>query len=246
MTVRDEVIRTGACTADGKRVDVYRPGPGVGEVLPLVLLWHGTGCDERDVMRPLAEAVARRGLVVVVPDWRSDAPDRGRSHLLDSLDFALQYGASYGGDTDRTVLAGWSAGAPAACGIAFHPEAVGGWQPAAVVGIAGRYDVTARTTGTVPATDATEPGTPLVPVSLVHGAHDPVIDVSYSSDFAATLQEAGVPVRFEPLNTDHAGVIMAEYDVRSARCRPSYADGIIRHGRRVAGLIAGAAGLHDG
>lgn len=193
-------------------------------------------------MRPLAEAVAQYGLVVVVPDWRSDAPDGGRSDLLQSVDFTLRHGSSYGADTGRAVLVGWSAGAPAACGLAFRPDVVEGWRPAAVVGIAGRYDVPARTTGSLPAADAGEsPG-----VWLVHGARDPVVDVSYSRDFAAVLQSAGVPVQFEVLPTDHAGVIMSEYDPETDRCRPTTDTDALRQGHRVAGVIARAAGAPQG
>jgi predicted dienelactone hydrolase len=46
---------------------------------PVVLLWHGVGPDERDVLEPLARATAALGLMVFVPDWQSDAPDGGRA-----------------------------------------------------------------------------------------------------------------------------------------------------------------------
>ena len=38
-----------------------------------MLLWHGVGPDERDVLETLAVQTAGYGLTVVVPDWRSDA-----------------------------------------------------------------------------------------------------------------------------------------------------------------------------
>lgn len=237
MTTVGGVTRTVARAASGKPVDVYRPGGGPSKPLPVVLLWHGIGPDERDVMRPLAETVARHGLVTIVPDWRSDAPDGGRSDLLNSVDFTLRHGASYGGDTGRTVLVGWSAGAPAACGLAFRPDVVDGWQPAAVVGLAGRYDVPARTTGSVP--EAASGEAPAV--WLVHGDRDPVIGVSCSRDFASTLRKAGVPAQFETLPTDHAGVIMSEYDPEADRCRPTTDADTLRQGHRVAELIARAA-----
>ncbi|WP_067179937.1 hypothetical protein [Microtetraspora niveoalba] len=45
----------------GKALDVYRPD--TPSTLPAVLLWHGRGPDERDILAPLARA----------PDWRSAA-----------------------------------------------------------------------------------------------------------------------------------------------------------------------------
>ncbi|MFI0239853.1 alpha/beta hydrolase family protein [Streptomyces sp. NPDC016845] len=145
ITVTRDVPCTG--TADGPRqhLDVYAPsadGP-----VPVVLLWHGLGPDEKDVMGALAERIAREGLLVLVPDWRSDAPDSGRSHLLASLAHAREHAAALGGDPERLVLAGWSAGAGAAVGVALRPDVVAGWRPTAVVAVAGRYDVPARTAG---------------------------------------------------------------------------------------------------
>lgn len=94
----------------GKVLDVYLPrrieasaGPE-----PVVLLWHGVGADERDVLEPLARATAALGLMVFVPDWRSDAADGGRAHLLSSVSFTRQQAPLLGGNADAIVLAGWS------------------------------------------------------------------------------------------------------------------------------------------
>lgn len=52
-----------------------------------------------------------------MPDWRSDAPDRGRAHLLSSVSFARQRAAVLGGSADAIVLARWwSRGGAAAAG----------------------------------------------------------------------------------------------------------------------------------
>ncbi|MEJ8648608.1 hypothetical protein WKI65_11055 [Streptomyces sp. MS1.AVA.3] len=138
----------------GKRLDVHRPAraSGVSGAAPTVLLWHGIGPDERDVLEPLARTAAALGLLVLVPDWRSDAADGGRAHLLESLAFVRKEAGGLGGDGESFVLAGWSAGAGAALEVALRPESVEGWRPRAVVGLAGRYDVPARTTRTAPLT----------------------------------------------------------------------------------------------
>ncbi|MEV5374634.1 alpha/beta hydrolase [Streptomyces nondiastaticus] len=240
-------------TPAGKAVDVY--GPPGGGTAPTVLLWHGMGPDERDIMRPVAEAAAAQGVVVLVPDWRSDAPDRGAAHLLDSLAFARERAADFGGDPGRLVVAGWSAGAGAAVATALRPDLTGGPRPVAVVGVAGRYDVPARTTGSVPVEDlargpiadlARDPVAGLahaapVPVLLVHGTEDDQVDVRHSREFAAALRTRGLPVRLEEPATDHAGVLMSAYDPELGRLRASSAGHALEGGRATARVLAAAA-----
>ncbi|MFE0044441.1 alpha/beta hydrolase family protein [Streptomyces albireticuli] len=243
--------------ANGKAVDVYGPGDvsgsGAGGA-PVVLLWHGTGPDERAMMAPVARAAAARGLVVFVPDWRSDAPDRGRAHLLDSLAHVHEHAAEHGGDAGRLVVAGWSAGAGAAAGLVTHPEPSGLPRPSAVVGVAGRYDVPARTTGRAPLDDLAEwagsggPGGPggvaPVPVRLVHGTRDDTLDSVSSRRFAAALGRHGWPVGLEEVPTDHAGVVMTRFDPAAGRCVPDTAPHAVEGGRTtVRALLEASRGL---
>ncbi|MCF3175130.1 alpha/beta hydrolase [Streptomyces sioyaensis] len=225
----------------GKQLDVYRPAAASGPA-PTVLLWHGLGPDERDVMEPLARTAAERGLLVLVPDWRSDAADGGRAHLLESLAYARKEAGGLGGEEDSYVLAGWSAGAGTALGVALRPEITDGWRPRAVVGVAGRYDLPARTTGTAPLTDLAAGRDPGVPVHLVHGSRDTVLDARCSRDLAETLRAAGHAVTLQEPETDHAGVIMTEYDPAADRCVPTTDEHAVRAGRLVAGVLAEAAG----
>ncbi|CAM5469688.1 alpha/beta hydrolase family protein [Streptomyces abikoensis] len=233
-------------TRAGKAVDVY--GPPGGGTAPTVLLWHGLGPDERDVMRPVAEAAAAQGVVVLVPGWRSDAPDRGAAHLLDSLAFARARAADFGGDPGRIVVAGWSAGAGAAVATALRPGLLGGAPPVAVVGVAGRYDVPARTTGSAPLDDLglvrdglAQTGQAPVPVLLVHGTEDDQVDIRHSREFAAALRARGLPVRLEEPATDHAGVLMSAYDPELGRLRASGAGHALEGGRTTARVLARAA-----
>ncbi|MGX1853980.1 alpha/beta hydrolase [Streptomyces sp. NPDC055299] len=224
----------------GKHLDVYRPA-GVPGPVPVVLLWHGIGPDERDIMEPLARTAAERGLLVLVPDWRSDAADGGRAHLLESLAFARKEAGGLGCDGESLVLAGWSAGAGAALGVALRPEITDGWRPRAVVGMAGRYDLPARTTGTAPLTDLTAGRDPGVPVHLVHGSRDTVLAARHSHDLVEVLRAAGAAVTLQEPETDHAGVIMSAYDPAADRCVPTAAEHAVRAGRLVAGVLAEAA-----
>ncbi|MEU5209485.1 alpha/beta hydrolase fold domain-containing protein [Streptomyces sp. NPDC020742] len=225
----------------GKQLDAYRPAQG-SRPAPTVLLWHGIGPDERDILAPLAHTAAAHGLLVLVPDWRSDAADGGRAQLLESLAFVRGEAGGLGGDGESFVLAGWSAGAGAALGVALRPEDTGGRRPAAVVGVAGRYDLLARTTGSAPLADLAAGRDPGVPVHLVHGTRDTVLPPEHSRDLAQALRTAGRAVTLQESDTDHAGVIMTAYDPAADRCVPTADERAVAAGRLVAGVLAVACG----
>ena len=224
----------------GKLLDIYRP-PGAGPA-PIVLLWHGVGQDERDVLEPLARATAALGTIVVVPDWRSDAPDEGRAHLLASLAFTRESAAGLGAGDDAIVLAGWSRGGRCAAAIGVRPEGADGWRPLAVACLGAAYTRPAPTTGTSPIADLAAGGAAPVPFWIVHGTADTVVPVVASREFTAALRRRGWPVRFEEPPSDHAGVVMAEYDPALRRCRPATAGHAIAAGRLSARMLAAATG----
>ncbi|MFF2043581.1 alpha/beta hydrolase [Kitasatospora sp. NPDC058170] len=228
-------------TADGRLMDVHRPDSATGPV-PVVLLWHGRGPDERDVMRPLAREVAAAGLLVLVPDWRSDSADGGREHLLASLDHARRTAAAYGGDVERFVLAGWSMGGREAVAVATHPTTVDGWRPTAAVGIASSYHSPAVTTGAAPL-EVLAAGPSPVPVWLVHGTADDVLDADRTRELSAALVEQGSSVVLEEPATDHAGVVLTEYDPAANRCLPARAEHAVQGGLATARVLAAAAGV---
>jgi dienelactone hydrolase len=213
----DVSIERGVRYGPKKRADVYRPrrvGPA-----PLALLWHGVGPDDRAALGPLATAVARLGVAVVVPDWRSDAPDGGRAHLLASLDFTrelardrpaeLATSAASAASDDSFVLAGWSRGGRMATSLALNPAVAGGWRPSAVVCLAaGYYQATPMSVaGRSPIDDLAVTRAKPVPFRLVHGTRDTVIGIQQSRDFAAAAAGRGWPVQLTERDTDHGGVI---------------------------------------
>jgi predicted esterase len=201
---------------EGKVLDVYRSRDH--EVAPVVLFWHGSGPDERDVLDPLAHAIARQGPIVVIPDWQSDnpaAPDQLRA----SIRFSLQGTARFGSDGKGVVIAGWSSGANAAVAIALRPELVDGWRPRAVVGIAGGYDDSPF--GRLGLSEAGPSASP-IPTHLLHGSEDAVVSVERSRLTAGRLNAGGWPVVLEELPTDHAGIIGTEYDPYLRRCVPTH------------------------
>ncbi|WP_307623371.1 alpha/beta hydrolase [Streptomyces sp. V3I7] len=223
-------------------MDVYQPA-GASQPAPAILLWHGRGPDERDVLAPLARAAAERGIVVLVPDWRPDAPDGGRAHLRESVAFVRQNVAGFGGDPERVVLAGWSLGGKAAVAATVNPTAFGeNWRPQAVVGIAGLYGSSAPSTGTAPIDDLRAGAAlPPVPVWLVHGTTDDVVDAERSRELRTVLEEQGWPVTLHEVTADHAGVVLTEFVPGRDRCLPSTVEQVIEAGSVTVDVLARAA-----
>ena len=247
----DVLIERGVDYGLGKLADIYRPGRA--GPAPLALLWHGIGVDERDVLEPLAAEAARLGLAVVVPDWDSDALDGGRAHLLASLDFARRLARDRSaelatGGNGEFVLAGWSRGGRMAASLALNPETAAGWRPSAVVCLAaGFYRETVMSPvrngpmADIAAAAATGAAAKPVPFHLVHGTRDTRVSIQQSRDFAAAAASRGWPVRLAEPDTDHAGIVMTEWDPARRRCRPTTEPHAVTAGRLSAQTIAAAA-----
>jgi acetyl esterase/lipase len=212
------------------------------ELCPVVLLWHGSGPDERGVLGPLAQATAEHGVVVFVPDWRSDARDGGRAHLLESITFVRSRAATFGGDPRRVLLAGWSRGAKAAAGIAVDASAAGGWRPSALACMATGFGQPIPTTSQVLLDVIASGGVEPIPVWLLHGVNDEIVDIEHSRRFAEALRAHAWPVRLQELETDHAGIVMSVYDPERGRCVPATSGHALEAGQRTASTLALAAG----
>jgi acetyl esterase/lipase len=103
----------------------------------------------RDTYRFLGSALARRGIVTVVPDYRVYPEVTFPTFLEDgaaAVDWVRDNVARYGGDRERIVLMGHSAGAHMAAMLAIDGRwlAKVGVEPrrdiAGLVGLAGPYD----------------------------------------------------------------------------------------------------------
>ncbi|MEV0931984.1 alpha/beta hydrolase [Streptomyces phaeochromogenes] len=229
------VMDTVRYSSDGQLLDIHRAAAADA---PTVLLWHGRGPAERDVLGALAAEVARLGATVIVPDWHPDAPDGGRPHLEASLRFTWDYVR----DPAKVVLVGWSLGGRAAMATALRPDPPEGWRPAAVVGIAARYNQPEPLLG-LPSPMAVCAAAPPLPIHLVHGTADRVCDFANAQEFQAVLAACGRPAPLTVLTTDHSGAVMAEYASELGRCRPAHSGSAHREGLRTARVIAEAAGL---
>jgi len=217
----------------GRLTDVFRPPGSAGA--PVVLLWHGSGPDEREVLAPLAAGIARLGPLVLVPDWRSDDPVVGPVELLDSITFTRATAGELGGDPGRIVLAGWSLGANAAAAVAERPDIADGWHPSGLVGLAGSYDES-------PFDGRPGAGDPVGgagrPALVAHGTEDPVVPPAGSVAAAARLAEAGWRVVLRQVATDHAGIIGTEYNPWRKHCVPTADPGRLEVLEAVARAVA--------
>jgi len=202
--------------AENQAMDLYTLASGQSE--GAVLLWHGSGARERTVMSPLAEQVAALGASVYVPDWSSDAEDRGVADLLRSLDFVVDKTLRNPLASSRMVLAGWSAGASAAMAIALKEDEER--RPSAVVAIAGRYDIPGPL-GDGSVMDMSRDSPRDVTIRLAHGRNDEVVAVEQSELLFSALSESGWSSTLSLVDADHAGVIGCKYDQGRGLCVPS-------------------------
>jgi phospholipase/carboxylesterase len=185
--------------------------PAAGEPAGLLVLHHGRGADEHDLLR-LAEALdPRRRLHVVTPRAPLSSPGSpgrwwyrisqvGRpdadsfhasfSQLADLHDELWQQTSI---PPERTVLGGFSMGSAMSYALAFGADRP---APTGVLAFS----------GFVPTLDGWEPqleGRERVQVFIAHGTRDPVIDVSFARDAARRLQDAGIPVEYHESEAAH-------------------------------------------
>jgi acetyl esterase/lipase len=197
----------------GQSLDIYEPGhPGGSAAL---LLWHGRGPNERDVLEPLAERIAAAGVATIVPDWSRDDGGGGKHDLGASLAFIRELSARNG--FGRVVLAGWSLGANAGLDVVLRMTFLGGWRPAAFIGISGGFDES-------PYREPNSSGVvvdPSLPLLLIHGSHDEIVPVERARITFESLRRAGWDVTLREIGTDHAGGIGTVYDPAAQRCVPT-------------------------
>jgi acetyl esterase/lipase len=150
-TSRVQIVRDVAYGSDPRQMlDVYAPRPPRPKA-PIVVFFYGGSWDSgrRQDYRFVGAALASRGFVAVIPDYRVYPQVRWPAFLQDSalaVRWARDHGGAYGGDPARLVLAGHSAGAYNAAMLTLDPRWLGavGMSPArdvrAMAGLAGPYD----------------------------------------------------------------------------------------------------------
>jgi hypothetical protein len=105
LSVSETVIQSDG----GPEMSVWSPDTGGG--WPVAYVLHGLGNDRGD-MAGFATALAREGLVVFVPDIRTDEVVASATDVECGYAVALERAEEFGGDPDRPVaMVGWSFGA---------------------------------------------------------------------------------------------------------------------------------------
>jgi len=217
-------------TAPRQTLDVYAPRR-IEAPRPIAVFFYGGSWEtgRRQDYEWTARALAAKGFVVVLPDYRLYPAVRFPAFLEDgalAVRWAVDHGPAYGGDPGRIVLLGHSAGAYNAVMLALderYLKAVGVDPRAvkAVAGLAGPYDFLplkgAGATNvfgqqldlatTQPATFA-RPDAP--PMFLATGEADAEVPPRDTAYLAAALRRAGASVeeRHYP-GLDHNDVMKA-------------------------------------
>jgi acetyl esterase/lipase len=192
-----------------RTLDVYRPSNAAAA--PVIVFFYGGSWQSgnKKIYRFVAGALARRGYVVVVPDYRVYPEVRYPDFLEDgarAVRWAKHNAVRFGGDPDKLFLMGHSAGAYIAAMLALDPRWLDGVglapdrEIAGLVGVSGPYDFLPLHDGTLkvifggndPATQPishVSPGAP--PALLVTGVKDGIVNPDNTARLAARLRAAG-------------------------------------------------------
>jgi acetyl esterase/lipase len=192
------------------RLDVYRPAEQAAPA-PLVVFFYGGNwkSGERADYLFVGEALAARGFVAVIPDYRLYPEVRFPAFLEDcaaATSWAFDRAAEIGADPSRLFLMGHSAGAYNAAMLGLNPAylksvPVRGW-----IGLAGPYDFLPLESDVSKAVFGF-PDTPLdtqpirfvssqsPPALLATGERDATVRAGNTRRLAAKLGENGVRVR---------------------------------------------------
>jgi acetyl esterase/lipase len=213
-----------------QRLDVYAPRRPVADA-PVLVFFYGGGWDSgrRQDYVFAARALASRGFITVVPDYRLYPEVRYPVFLEDgaqAVRWAQDHAERYGGDADALLLAGHSAGAYIAVQLALDRSylagaGVGSERIKGAAGLAGPYDFlpldSPATINAFGQADDLRDSQPInharpdaPPLFLAHGDQDRVVGVYHTERLASRLERIGAPVemRLYP-GMDHAGAVLA-------------------------------------
>jgi acetyl esterase/lipase len=211
-----------------RKLDVYAPRAAAAGKRPVIFFFHGGSWNSgrRQHYAFAARALAARGFVVIVPDYRLVPEVRYPDFLRDcaaAVRWARSHSGDYGGDGERIVLSGHSAGAYNAVMLALDPSLLGPDRAAirGFAGLAGPYEFlplddasTIAAFGAWPRPAETQPthhaaaGAP--PALLLQGADDVRVKPRNSRKLARLLDAAGNEVRLRLYpGLGHTGILTA-------------------------------------
>jgi phospholipase/carboxylesterase len=190
---------------------IYRERPAAGEPQGLLILHHGRGADEHDLLTLADVLDAKRRLHVATPRAPLELPDSPGYHWYlvprvgypDPETFAAARQAlgelhdelwrETGIAPERTVLGGFSMGTVMSYAMALGAERP---APAGVLAFS----------GFIPTVEGWQPdlaGRTGVRVFIAHGRRDQVIPVDFAHAAAERLREAGLAVEYRESDAGH-------------------------------------------
>ena len=215
-----------------QRLDIYRPAAG-NEPAPVIVFFYGGGwrMGDRNQYRFVGQAFASQGYLVVVPDYRLYPDVRFPDFVQDGADavtWVQRNIAKEGGDPNRIILAGHSAGAHLISMLhadrqfldkaGFRRPADGSSGLAATIGMAGPYDYkpTGRFRDILNVDGAGRPIMPIPfiegrepPLLLLHGESDGTVYLGNSEALAARTREKGGSVDLRIYSLGHGPLVAA-------------------------------------
>ncbi|WP_260929302.1 alpha/beta hydrolase [Novosphingobium sp. 9] len=233
-----------------QRVDVYTPKARSLAPRPIIVFFYGGSWNSgtRTGYAFVGRALAARGFVVAIPDYRLVPQVRYPAFLEDNaaaVRWVRSHAAEFGGDRDRLILAGHSAGAYNAAMLALDPRWLGKDRTAVrgLIGLAGPYNflpfegpVVEKTFAGVEDPISTQPvhfagpGDPSA--FLATGDKDKLVRPANSDALERQLKAAGVRVeRQRYADVGHVGLVTAI--AKPLRGRASVLDDMARFTQQV-------------
>ncbi len=215
--------------AERQRLDLYLPTDPSTDGTVVIFFYGGSWKrGDREDYRFMGEAFASQGYVTVVPDYRLYPEVTFPAFVEDGADavaWVHRTIALHGGNPDRIVLAGHSAGAHIAALPALDRRYLRDVEvPASaikgLIGLAGPYAFDPRryrSTRPIFASAADPFDTRPInfvrsdapPALLLHGQADTVVRPSNSQSLALALRSSGVAARYAPLpDTGHIRILL--------------------------------------
>jgi acetyl esterase/lipase len=193
-----------------QRLDVYRPARA-DPAKPVIVFWYGGAWTEgaRAQYRFVGTALAQLGYVVVVPDYRLYPEVRFPTFLDDgasAVSWVQQHSAQFGGDAQRIVLMGHSAGAYMASMLLADSQYLARAQVdsrriVGLIALSGPFNLTPNTRSLNAIFAApysvddwrvtARQVHPTPPTLLIHGLDDRLVLSAVSAQFAAQLRSLG-------------------------------------------------------
>jgi len=189
----------------------FRERPAVGEAAGLLVLHHGRGADEHDLLG-LADVLDPEGRLHVVtprapltlPGWAGHHwyvvprvgypdPDTFRAAYARLAAFHDTLWERTGLGPERTVLGGFSMGAVMSHALGLGPDRP---APAGILAFSGFVPVVE---GWRPALE----GRRALPAFIAHGRRDPIIEVAFGRRAKELLESGGLRVEYHESDAAH-------------------------------------------